>query len=544
MARRVAGSVVHEALVAALDDWAGATRDAARRAWVLRVARRADPHPWRDRLRDPAAWQDPKTLARLVGQAPTQALTPHLAAALGLQLPRTAEGEAVLREARRRWPGDFWLNHYLGSALAFRRKIPEAEGYFQAALALRPDTAVSYGNLGVLMGMQGSWVEAEKMYLRCLEIDPGYVNVRVNLGRVLYQQGKKAQAEQQFRRAIERDPKHAAARAYLGQMLREQGKWAEAEKLYGQTLALDPGNVEARGNLGLVLLRQGKWVEGEKQLRRTIGLAPKNAGAHNNLGWALAAQGRLAEARSQFRKALAIDPRHAWAATNLGEALQLEGRWAEAERWHRQAITVDPRIGSAHSNLGLVLQKQGRWAEAAASYKKALAVDPKNGVARTHLPQALRLAALEPQLAAVLEGKYRGKSNDERLDLALLCKSRRLYRTAAGLYAEAGHRFQAACSAALAGCGKGEDASKSDEEKARLRGLALAWLQAELAVRRKQVKGDKAAVRKEMQRWQNEADLAGVRDKEAQAVLPEAERRAWEKLWADVVGLLARTDGK
>jgi len=58
VARRVVDSPVREALVPALDGWADAAEEEGRRAWLLGVARRADPHPWRDRLRQPALWRD------------------------------------------------------------------------------------------------------------------------------------------------------------------------------------------------------------------------------------------------------------------------------------------------------------------------------------------------------------------------------------------------------------------------------------------------------------------------------------------------------
>ena len=40
--------------------------------------------------------------------------------------------------------------------------------------------------------------------------------------------------------------------------------------------------------------------------------------------------------------------------------------------------------------------------------------------------------------------------------------------------------------------------------------------------------------------WQTDADLAGLRDADAVAKLPAAERDACRKLWADVEALLKR----
>ena len=49
---------------------------------------------------------------------------------------------------------------------------------------------------------------------------------------------------------------------------------------------------------------------------------------------------------------------------------------------------------------------------------------------------------------------------------------------------------------------------------------------------------------KTMQHWQQDTDLAGVRDAQALADLPEAERQSWQKLWSDVANLLKQAKEK
>src|SRR5262249_30240542 len=64
-AKRIRASAVKAELVAAVDDWALWEPDRALRDRLLEIARRADPRPWTDRLRDAAAWKDRRVLARL-----------------------------------------------------------------------------------------------------------------------------------------------------------------------------------------------------------------------------------------------------------------------------------------------------------------------------------------------------------------------------------------------------------------------------------------------------------------------------------------------
>jgi tetratricopeptide (TPR) repeat protein len=269
-------------------------------------------------------------------------------------------------------------------------------------------------------------------------------------------------------------------------------------------------------------------------------------------------QGKVTDAEKHYRQAIAIDPRYAGAHTNLGVVLESQGKEAEAEKHCRQAIAIDPRLAQAHVNLGWLLERQGKLAEALPLYRKALALDPSNAWALQRLPLVESMAAIEAKLPAFLKGDFRPPSNDQRLALAQLCKLKRLYRASAGLYADAfaadptlgddlkaGHRYSAACYAALAAAGKGEDASALDDrETLRLRQQALAWLQADLALRNKQLQSGKPAdrvdVQAKMRHWQKDPDLAGVRDPAALAKLPEAERREWKRLWSEVEALLAK----
>jgi hypothetical protein len=51
-----------------------------------------------------------------------------------------------------------------------------------------------------------------------------------------------------------------------------------------------------------------------------------------------------------------------------------------------------------------------------------------------------------------------------------------------------------------------------------------------------------AAVAKTLRSWQNDADLACVRDARALANLPSEEQAAWQRLWAGIGALRARAE--
>jgi serine/threonine-protein kinase len=170
-----------------------------------------------------------------------------------------------------------------------------------------------------------------------------------------------------------------------------------------------------------------------------------------------------------------------------------------------------------------------------------------------------RLIELDAKLPAILEGKTRPASADERIELAGLCSLKRRHRAAFLFYKEAFdaqakladdlgalNRYDAACcAAALAGCGNGEDADKPDDtERARLRRQALDWLRADLQAWGRLLDQEPDKVRpmivKQMRHWLADPDFAGVRGAKALARLPEAEREPWQTLWTDVADVLAR----
>jgi Tfp pilus assembly protein PilF len=344
-------------------------------------------------------------------------------------------------------------------------------------------------------------------------------------------------------------PKDALAHHNLGNALQAQGKLdgaiahyqkAIAIAHFQKTIALDPMLALAHTNLAL---------------------------AHYNLGAALRAKGRLDAAIGHYEQALRLDPKYAQAHVSLGIALADKGRAKEAEAAYRQALRLKPDYPEAHCNLGHVLRRLGYFEEALACLKRGHELGSKQPGWRYPSAQwvreAERLVALDRKLATVLKGQSQPAEAAECLAFAQLCfLYKKLPRAAARFCADAfaaepnlaadlrsGHRYHAACAAALAAAGQGEDAGKlTEEERAHLRRQALDWLRADLAAWAKVLEPAKpearTTLRQKLQHWQKGPDLAGLRDKAALDKLPAAERDDWQRLWADVDALLQRAQEK
>jgi hypothetical protein len=149
----------------------------------------------------------------------------------------------------------------------------------------------------------------------------------------------------------------------------------------------------------------------------------------------------------------------------------------------------------------------------------------------------------------------------EQLELAALCHERSLYVAETRFYEGAfaaepslpgdlrkGHRYNAACAAALAGSGRGTDEPRPDEAtRAAHREKARGWLRADLAAFAKLVKAGQPEAgllaEQALRYWQFDADLAGIRDEGSLGKLPQSERDAWLALWTEVATLLRNARG-
>jgi tetratricopeptide (TPR) repeat protein len=321
VAARVRGSTVRVEIVAALDDWASITEDPARVAWLLAVARAADPDTWRDRLRQPKLWQDGPALTTLVQHLPVDELSPPLATAVGRALRKTG-GKAVplLRTAQARFPQDFWLNHELGWALHDVGRSEEAIVFYRVALALRPEASPVHEAIGENLRDLGRLDEAIDHLKLALASDPNFALAHNNLGITLLERGRQDEALHHFQEAIRVDPKGCAA---------------------------------AQCNLGLVLRARGQLGGAIHHFQESIRLDPKaSALAHTHLGNALREKGQTDEAIRHYREAIQLDPKgSAFARFYLGNALRDLGRLDEAIGLYQQSLQLDPNLARARQAL-------------------------------------------------------------------------------------------------------------------------------------------------------------------------------------------------
>ncbi len=340
VATRIGQSPIRCALVAALDHWAlvnllqatyGRQKADVKATLVisarlLEVARLADPDPWRDQVRDVVVWLEEKEkLQTLAGSVDMEKQSPQLLDVVAKFLPNSEEVQ-FRRRALLYHPGDFYLTFNLAFALPLG---PEREGCLQAALAVRPESAVAWNNLAWALAERGQWDRALVAAERSLAIDPSYVAALVNQGNALASLGRTAEAIEVQQRVIE--------------------------------MQTDPAELAASyANLALAQVFNREPERGLTSARRAVELGPGFANAQLALGFTLLELKRFAEAIDAYKAAAAIDascqPRLAAAWRAVGTAQAESGAYDQAIEAYRASLNVEPHNAQAAANLVAVVR--------------------------------------------------------------------------------------------------------------------------------------------------------------------------------------------
>jgi Flp pilus assembly protein TadD len=198
--------------------------------------------------------------------------------------------------------GRYYLERDSASAL------DEAEQHLLAALAARPKSVDTLGNLALVYAKRGQTELAIDKLHEALQIDPRHSGTHLNLGRVLMVKGQLAEAIEHFREAVELHPNDSAAHFTLGVALVAQGDLAEASDHLQESVRLNPGSAEGHNELGELHVRAGNLEAATECFERAVALQPGEAHFRWNLGRVLQRRGQTTEADLQFRQAQQLDP--------------------------------------------------------------------------------------------------------------------------------------------------------------------------------------------------------------------------------------------
>jgi serine/threonine protein kinase/Flp pilus assembly protein TadD len=399
-AERVRVRPIRVELAAALDHWSNVRRSvgtAGPADWkhLLRVARAADPDEARDRLRDALGRRDLPALREFAGSDRVAALPPlTLLLLIDVLAPtgKAGEREALLREAHRRYPGDFRITLTLASFLdqeAQPRRVAEAIRFYSSALAIRPDDAAAYVNLGSALEDTGALDEAIALFRRATVLQPDLTIAHSNLGNALESKGLNDEALAAYDAALRLEPDNPSVHINRGGTLLRQEKFDAAVAALEHALRVDPGSATAYRNLGVVRHKQKRLDDAVRASYKAVELRPGDFTTRMSLAEMLHEQGAAKEAGDAYRGAFERRPRDAHTLARLGDTLKNRGLADEAVTAYREAVRLRPDLAGAHGALGGLLLDRNRLAEAVDALRVAVLLRPDDAVSHYNLGLAL-----------------------------------------------------------------------------------------------------------------------------------------------------------
>ncbi|HUL60985.1 MAG TPA: tetratricopeptide repeat protein [Anaeromyxobacteraceae bacterium] len=318
-------------------------------------------------------------------------------------------------------------------------RVDRAEGIFNHALQLDPDSREAVSALGRLYERSGNWnlaLDMLKREARVAGASKEAVEVYVRTGRIQEEMLQDlGAAKEAYGRALQLDPGCLdAIRAMKGiherernrdgflEMLVAEARYAEdpaertrlftevgrvyqeerddregAARFYEEALKRAPGHLPAARPLSDIYVATTRWEEAERILDAIVetlateGEAKELCRQAYRLGYVAEKLGNREKALRMYRRAYELDSTYLPALEGLGNLLVEQEQWEEALRiytailiHHRDGLT-DLEVVETHWQIGEVSRRLGQVERAANSFKKALEIDGSHEPSRRSL---------------------------------------------------------------------------------------------------------------------------------------------------------------
>ena len=147
------------------------------------------------------------------------------------------------------------------------------ETLFTHALQVTQGNYVALASLGNYeLRNKNQPARAIELFERAIALKPDFAEVYNNLGYALYQSGRLDDATLRFKQAVQYG--YDLAHVSLGVALAARGRMDEALKEFETAVSLQPDSAEAQCNLGVALHALGRREEAERHLRLALELHP------------------------------------------------------------------------------------------------------------------------------------------------------------------------------------------------------------------------------------------------------------------------------
>jgi serine/threonine-protein kinase len=339
-ARQLEEHPAREEILNGLYAWKSAERDDKLREQLRAWLRAGDRDPWRLgllALNDPPTEAEAREVAR---ELPPTPQPPELLIDVARSLDQIAPGEGLRfrRAVQQRFPHEFWyaldLSSQLSNSPAF---FQEALTYARVAVALRPQEAVAWNNLGILQLLNGDNRGARQSLARAVEQWPDRGSLRLNYALALLGNREYERAAQEMQRGKQLAPDLIEAEYIRGVLAAARQDEATTRQAFQQVWNTADAPWHLRDSVLFLMpdLLESKVLQGELTKRPAAGLFYALSHAHLR-------QGKLDSADQALNEAIRLAPWHSFLLMESARLAERRKDIAPMMDRAAQALLLDP----------------------------------------------------------------------------------------------------------------------------------------------------------------------------------------------------------
>lgn len=287
----------------------------------------------------------------------------------------------------------------LGFGLSLQGEVDNALFWYDKALAIDPNHALTLRRKGDALLSRNKFAEAAEFYRRAVNASFTDVGARLGLVRALSRTQQFEEAQRVAAETVSLNLDAFAGHLMLAEVAAYQGRHQDALDELLKAEALQPGHAETQNQLGLQYAALGRYEEAIAAYRKAIALAPGFALAYTNLGNLYAHLGEYDKAIIQYTDALTANLFEPGAEYGWGFVNAQRGEIEKAKERMRLAIEKQPDYMEAHNYLGYLLLQEGKLSEARFHLERAVRLAPNFLAARNNLGDVYLALGLNAQAA-------------------------------------------------------------------------------------------------------------------------------------------------
>jgi tetratricopeptide (TPR) repeat protein len=285
------------------------------------------------------------------------AIDPERAAADAKSIPTTA-AERTRRALP--FPGlliqdAFSRNDFTYGAAMFQHGyLEQAAESFKQVIAVKPDNADAYYNLGTLSLRRKDLKQAREYLEQTVKLRADYPEAWNNLGMLAAQENNYDEAVDRFKRSLAQRPNYAVALLNLGNVYRKQKAYDQAKECLTRALSLLPDDPEINYSIGMLDAQLNQMEPAASYLKRALDLRPDYPEASNNLGIVFVRQQDYLKAEEQFKAGIRLSPEFDQSYLNLARLYAIENDKERARQVLHNLLQVQPENPTAKQALEML----------------------------------------------------------------------------------------------------------------------------------------------------------------------------------------------